>query len=71
MTCFGETSAAYKVLIEEGTSRVLGAHLIGLQAEEVINLAALAIRHSLPAKALSDVLTAYPSGGSNVSGMLQ
>ena len=67
----GETSAAYKVLIEEGTSRVLGAHLIGPQAEEVINLFALAIRHGLPAEALSDMLTAYPSGGSNVSGMLQ
>ncbi|RYI15425.1 MAG: NAD(P)/FAD-dependent oxidoreductase, partial [Acetobacteraceae bacterium] len=67
----GETAAAFKVLVEATTDRVLGAHLLGPQAEEVINLFALAIRHRLPAEALGDMLTAYPSGGSNVSGMLQ
>jgi pyruvate/2-oxoglutarate dehydrogenase complex dihydrolipoamide dehydrogenase (E3) component len=34
----------YKVLVEEGTDRILGAHLFGYHAEEVINLFALAIR---------------------------
>jgi Pyridine nucleotide-disulphide oxidoreductase, dimerisation domain len=34
----------YKVLVEEGTDRILGAHLLGLHAEEVINAFALAMR---------------------------
>ena len=67
----GETTASFKVLIEETTGRVLGAHLLGPQVEEVINLFALAVRHGLPADALSDMLTAYPSGGSNVGGMVR
>lgn len=66
----GETAAAFKVLVEAGTDQVLGAHLLGPQSEEAINLFALAIRQRLPAEALRDLLTAYPSGGSNVSGML-
>ncbi len=36
--------SGYKVLVEEGTDRILGAHLLGHHAEEVINLFALAIR---------------------------
>lgn len=36
--------SGYKTLVEEGTERILGAHLFGDHAEEVINLFALAIR---------------------------
>jgi glutathione reductase (NADPH) len=39
----GEKCAAYKVLVEETTDRILGAHLLGSHAEEHINLFALAI----------------------------
>src|SRR6266851_1341061 len=41
--------SGYKVLVEEGTGRILGAHLLGYHAEEVINLFALAIRAGLRA----------------------
>lgn len=34
----GEESSGYKVLIENGTDRILGAHLLGPDAGEVINL---------------------------------
>ncbi|HEX5419938.1 MAG TPA: NAD(P)/FAD-dependent oxidoreductase, partial [Gammaproteobacteria bacterium] len=37
-----EPTYGYKVLIEEQTDRILGAHLVGPHAEEVINLFALA-----------------------------
>ncbi len=33
----------FKTLVEEGTGRILGAHLVGPGAEEVINLFGLAI----------------------------
>jgi hypothetical protein len=32
-----QSTAMYKTIVEEGTNRVLGAHLLGPEAEEVIN----------------------------------
>lgn len=65
-----QPTAMYKTIIEEGTDRVLGAHLLGPDAEEVINLFALAIRHGLTATALSHTIYAYPSSGSDVASMV-
>lgn len=65
-----EDTAAFKVLIEKGTDRVLGAHLIGPNAEEAINLFGLAIRLGLGARDLRRVVAAYPSEGSNLAYML-
>src|SRR5690606_3769535 len=45
-----EPTYAFKVLIEEETDQVLGAHLVGPHADEVINIFALAIRHRLTAE---------------------
>ena len=39
----GEEYSAYKVLVEEGSGRILGAHLLGPNAEELINLFSMAI----------------------------
>lgn len=60
----------FKVMVEEGTERVLGAHLVGPHADEVINLFALAIRHDLTATALKETMFAYPTGASDVGYML-
>jgi glutathione reductase (NADPH) len=66
----GETTSGFKVLIEEGTDHVLGAHLLGPHAEEVINLFAVAIRLHIPARELKEALFAYPTSGSDVRFML-
>jgi glutathione reductase (NADPH) len=66
----GETASGFKVLIEEGTDHILGAHLLGPQADEVINLFALAIRLRVPAAELQQVIFAYPTSGSDVRFML-
>ncbi len=60
----------YKVLVEESTERILGAHLLGLHAEEVINLFALAIRAGLRASDLRSMVYAYPTSASDVSSMV-
>lgn len=60
----------FKTLVEEGTGRLLGAHVLGLHAEEVINLFALAIRHGLPASVLKDMVFAYPTSASDIGYML-
>ncbi len=44
-----ETTYGFKVLVEEGTDRILGAHLIGPQVDKVINVFALALRKGLTA----------------------
>ncbi len=60
----------FKTLVEEGTERILGAHLLGLHAEEVINLFALAIRMGLRASDLKQMVYAYPTSASDVSYMV-
>jgi glutathione reductase (NADPH) len=65
-----ETVYGYKTLIEEGSERVLGAHLVGPHADEVINLFALAIRHDLTSDDLKQTIFAYPTGASDIGSML-
>jgi glutathione reductase (NADPH) len=65
-----ERAYGFKVLIEEGTDRILGAHLLGPHADEVINVFALAIRQRMNAKDLRDAIFAYPSGASDIGYML-
>lgn len=60
----------FKVLVDELTDRVLGAHLVGPHADEVINLFALAIRHGLSAAQLKTTLFAYPTAASDIKYML-
>jgi glutathione reductase (NADPH) len=60
----------FKVLVEEASDKVLGAHLVGPHADEVINIFALAIRHGLTAEMLKTTMFAYPTGASDVGYML-
>jgi glutathione reductase (NADPH) len=65
-----ETFSGYKVLVEEGTDHILGAHILGSEAGEVINLFALALRSGMRATDLKHMLLAYPTSGSNMTRML-
>jgi len=65
-----EKYSGYKVLVEEGTERILGAHLLGDQAGEIINLFALAIRSGMHATDLKHMVFSYPTHGSDVPYML-
>jgi glutathione reductase (NADPH) len=49
---------------------MLGAHLVGPQADEVINVCGLAIRHNLTADDLKTTMFAYPTGASDIGSML-
>ena len=62
--------SAYKTLVEEKTGRILGAHLLGAHAEEVINIFALAIRTGLKAADLQTMIYAYPTSASDISYMV-
>ena len=65
-----ESVYGFKTLVEEDTDRILGAHLVGPHAEEVINLFGVAIRHGLTAKDLQTTMFAYPTGASDIGYML-
>jgi glutathione reductase (NADPH) len=65
-----ESAAMYKTITEEGTHRILGAHLLGPRAEEVINLFAIAIRNNLTASDLSHMIYAYPTSASDIAFMV-
>lgn len=65
-----EPCSGYKILLEDGTDHILGAHLLGSAAAEVINLFALAIRNAIPASALRQQLYAYPTHTSDIPYML-
>ena len=62
--------SAFKVLIEEKSERILGAHLLGAHAEETINLFGLAIRAGLTARDLREMIYAYPTHASDITHML-
>lgn len=60
----------FRVLVEETSGRILGAHLVGPHADEVINVFALAIRYGHTAQELKDTMFAYPTGASDIGYMV-
>ena len=56
--------------MEVGTDRILGAHILGSEVGEIINLFAVAIRSGMSATDLRHMLFAYPTSGSNMTRML-
>jgi glutathione reductase (NADPH) len=66
----GESVYGFKVLVEDASDRILGAHLVGPHVDEVINLFALAIRHRLTAEDIKTTMFAYPSGASDIGYMV-
>lgn len=59
----GETAGWAKTLVSPGDDRILGAHILGHAAEEVINVVALAMRQGIAASALREGIWAYPTAG--------
>jgi glutathione reductase (NADPH) len=66
----GEKYSGFKVLIEEDTDRILGAHIFGPHAEEVINIFAIAMRLGLKAADIKQIVFSYPTSSSDISYML-
>lgn len=67
----GQSCAEFKLLIDRKTRRVLGAHVMGDRAEEVINLITLGMRSKLTIDELAEMTWVYPSFGYAVKYMLR
>ncbi len=66
----GESCAAVKILVDENSDEILGAHLIGPGYAELVNLFGLAIKVGLTATELKSMTPAYPTVGSDIGSML-
>jgi glutathione reductase (NADPH) len=66
----GEECSGFKVLVEESSERILGAHLLGHHVEEIINIFALAMRSGMRASDLREMFYAYPTHASDLPYMV-
>src|SRR4029450_9321087 len=56
----GPTAGFCKLIAEHGSHRVVGAHVVGEQAVEVVQVAATAMAADMPVEQLAEVDLAYP-----------
>ena len=63
----GIAYSGYKILTEEQSGRIIGAHLLGYNADETINLFALAIRAGMKLADLQEVAWAYPTAAYDIN----
>jgi pyruvate/2-oxoglutarate dehydrogenase complex dihydrolipoamide dehydrogenase (E3) component len=56
-----ETRGVMKFVIDAGTDEILGAALLSVDAQEIINTVALAMRHGITAAELRDAVYTHPS----------
>ena len=67
---YAETVAWAKILVEKGSRRIVGAHIVGHHGEELIHLFALAMRHGINADQLGDEMYAFPTFAADIKSML-
>lgn len=66
----GEKTYAFKVIIDKKSDLILGAHIIGPNAEETINVFAVAMQAKMKALDLKIIPLTYPSASSDIARMV-
>jgi glutathione reductase (NADPH) len=66
----GETTAATKILVDTETDTIVGAHMLGPEYGELINILGLAIKLGLTTRQVKSMTAAYPTVGSDLGSML-
>jgi len=67
---YAEHAAWAKVLIEERTDRIIGAHIFGHAGEELIHLFALAMKHGITASQIRDLIYGFPTFSADIKSLL-
>jgi|Deesub1362A_J573_1020465.scaffolds.fasta_scaffold00721_24 dihydrolipoamide dehydrogenase len=57
----GEIAGLFKIIADEETDKVIGAHIIGAHASDLIHELALAIKNGLTVKEIADTIHAHPT----------
>lgn len=65
----GQTHSKSKVLVEKGTNKIIGAHLIGNHAEDLINIFSLAVELGLTTEDLKKPIMAFPTASDDMRSM--
>lgn len=66
----GETTAATKILVDTANGTIVGAHMLGPEYGELINVFSLAIKLGLTTRQLKSMTAAYPTVGSDLGSMV-
>jgi glutathione reductase (NADPH) len=67
---YAETVSWSKVIVDRESDRILGAHFVGHEGQELINVFALAIKFGIKARQLRDHVYAYPTFSADIKHML-
>lgn len=67
---YGSEIAYSKVIIESESRRILGAHLVGKRAGELIYFFALAMKFQVSADDLAAMVYAFPAFSSDIASMV-
>ncbi len=65
-----ELASGFKVLVDKETDQIIGAHLLGPNAEETINIFTLAMNAGIKASDLKKTIFSYPTNDSDIVCML-
>jgi glutathione reductase (NADPH) len=67
---FAETVAWAKVLVDEASDRIVGAHIVGHSGEELIHLFTFAMRHGITASQIRETVYAFPTFSADIPSMM-
>ncbi|MDX8469347.1 NAD(P)/FAD-dependent oxidoreductase [Mesorhizobium sp. VK23B] len=67
---YAEAVAWSKIIIEEPTDRIVGAHFVGHSGEELIHIFALAMKHGITAQGLSEMVYGFPTFSADIRNMM-
>ena len=68
---YAEQAAYSKVIIDSRSDRILGAHILGHNAQELINIFVLAMKFNITARDLHDTVYTYPTFTSSIPVMVR
>ncbi len=65
-----ETTAYSKIIVDQKTNKILGVHIVGHNAGDLIHFFALAIKHGIPTTDIQSMVYAFPTFAADIPSML-
>jgi glutathione reductase (NADPH) len=66
---YAETVSWSKIIVDQATDRILGAHFVGHAGQELVNIFGLAMQFGITAGQIKDYVYAYPTFSSDIKHM--
>ncbi len=65
-----EPASGFKIIVDKETDQIIGAHLLGNHADEVINVFAVAMNAGVKVSDLKKTIFSYPTSASDIVHMI-